>query len=78
MVYKGTVKGGVVVLEADSTLAEGTQVLIQPLARGSAATGQPTIWQKLRKYAGVVTGLPTDMARNHDHYIHGQPTRSGH
>ena len=72
MVYKGTVKGGVVVLESDSALAEGTEVLVQPVARSAADAGQPTIWQKLQKYSGVVQGLPSDMARNHDHYIHGR------
>lgn len=36
---------------------------------------EPTIWEKLRKYAGAVKGLPSDMARNHDHYIHGGPKR---
>jgi hypothetical protein len=26
-----------------------------------------------RRYAGAVRGLPSDMALNHDHYLHGLP-----
>jgi hypothetical protein len=36
---------------------------------------QPTNWQKLKKYSGAVRGPPKDMARNHDHYIHGGPRK---
>jgi hypothetical protein len=31
--------------------------------------------RRLMKFAGVVKGLPRDMARNHDHYIHGTPRK---
>ena len=31
--------------------------------------------QRLKKFAGAVRGLPSDMARNHDHYLHGRPKR---
>lgn len=40
-----------------------------------SAQPEPTIWEKLQKYAGAVEGLPPDFARNHDHYIHGGPKR---
>ena len=40
-----------------------------------AADEAPSIWDKLKKYSGSVKGLPPDMARNHDHYIHGTPNR---
>jgi hypothetical protein len=26
----------------------------------------------IKQFAGAVKGLPTDMARNHDHYLHGR------
>jgi hypothetical protein len=29
--------------------------------------------ERLLKLAGTVDDLPADMARNHDHYIHGAP-----
>jgi len=28
--------------------------------------------QELKRFAGVIRGLPPDMARNHDHYFHGR------
>jgi len=27
------------------------------------------------KYAGVCKGLPSDLARNHDHYLYGVPKK---
>ncbi|HYE32856.1 MAG TPA: hypothetical protein VEH27_15615 [Methylomirabilota bacterium] len=30
---------------------------------------------RLKAFAGAITGLPSDMAKNHDHYIHGVPKR---
>jgi hypothetical protein len=27
---------------------------------------------RLKRFAGAVRGLPSDMARNHDHYLHGR------
>ncbi|MGB8354767.1 MAG: hypothetical protein WCD79_12810 [Chthoniobacteraceae bacterium] len=27
--------------------------------------------QGLKRFAGTVRGLPSDMASNHDHYLHG-------
>jgi len=35
----------------------------------------PNWGRKLAKFAGVVEGLPTDFAVNHDHYLHGAPKR---
>ena len=73
MEYRGHVKGGVVIFEAE-TPPEGAAVRVQ-LLPATAATAAPTLWDKLRKYSGMVTGLPPDMARNHDHYIHGGPRK---
>jgi hypothetical protein len=74
MQYKGTIKDGVVVLEAGTPLEDGTEVLVQPVASDKSA-GEPTIWEKLQKFSGTVKDLPRDMARNHDHYIHGGPKK---
>ncbi len=71
MDYRGHVKNGVVIFEADAP-PEGAAVRVQLLA---APSSDPTLWDKLRKYSGAVTGLPSDMARNHDHYLHGGPRK---
>lgn len=69
MTYRGQVKNGVVVLEGNPPLAEGTQVRVE------AVDATESLGQKLLKHAGVLDGLPTDLARNHDHYIHGRPKK---
>ena len=75
MNYKGTVRGGVVVLEPGAHLAEGEQVEVRPLTASDDAG--PTLYERLKDVIGTAEGLPTDMAANHDHYIRGAPKRDG-
>jgi hypothetical protein len=78
MTYRGSVKNGVVVLEAGAKLADGTVVRVQPFALPRAKKANQnngTLGQRLLKFAGSVKGLPKDMAKNHDYYIHGAPRR---
>ncbi len=72
MSYIGTVTNGVVVLPADAQLKEGTQVRIEAL---SASPEAHTLGQRLMRFAGTAKGLPSDMACNHDHYLHGRPKK---
>lgn len=75
MTLAGTVRNGVVVLENGSQLAEGTAVVV--IVKDTAAKGPdgaPTM-DDLLALAGTVDDLPSDMARNHDQYIHGAPSR---
>lgn len=72
MKYTGTVKGGVVVLEGSPALAEGTRVEVEPVA---GATNCTTLGLRLKKFSGTAKRLPRDMARNHDHYLHGRPKK---
>ena len=67
MEYHGRMQGGVVLFEAEIP-PDGTLVRVEVV---EAVGHEPTIWEKLRKYSVAVEGLPSDMARNHDHYIHG-------
>jgi hypothetical protein len=77
MTYRGTVKNGVVILEPDAKLPEGTPVRVelepaQPQA-GEAALPAPEddpLWN-LTKFAGE-TGIP-DLSVNVDHYLYGHP-----
>ncbi|MEK6324363.1 MAG: hypothetical protein AABN33_22215 [Acidobacteriota bacterium] len=70
--YEGKVVNGVVVLENGGSLPEGTRVRV--LTVEPAATGE-TLGQRLLKFAGTAKGLPSDMAENHDDYIHGRPKK---
>jgi hypothetical protein len=78
MTYRGTVRKGVVVLEPGATLPEGADVTVTTVEQpdtDQAAQGPQTLGERLMKYAGAVKGLPSDLARNHDHYIHGTPRK---
>jgi hypothetical protein len=81
--YRGTIRSGVVVLEsgAGAALPDGTQVRVTPVeapqpaaATPGDAPGSSGTLAFLLKFAGVFRG-PPDLARNHDHYIHGTPRR---
>jgi hypothetical protein len=76
MVYRGQVKGGVVVFENGTVLPEGTEVLIQPApsVKKSSTEGR-TLAEQFADVIGTVPDLPADMAAQHDHYLHGAPKR---
>ena len=67
MQYRGRVKDGVVVFQ-DAPPPDGSDVRVEVVAMPVEG---PSILEKLKKYSGVLKGLPPDMARNHDRYIHG-------
>lgn len=85
--HPGKGLGGVVVLKDSKALPDGTVVRVEPVEAaepaeaaeppeaGEERSGGPTIWEKLRKLAGTVEGLPSDLARNHDHYLYGRPKK---
>ena len=51
---------------------DGTEVRIEPVEPRDAYR---SLREGLRKFAGIVKGMPKDMARNHDHYLHGAPRK---
>ena len=63
--HYGKVANGVIILDEPGALPEGTTVRVTPVKVES------TLGQRLLEFAGTIEGLPSDMARNHDHYIHG-------
>ncbi len=69
MTYRGKVANGVVVLEGDARLAEGTTVLVEPIATPEKEDNDPLY--RLFDLA-VATGVP-DLAVNIDHYLYGHP-----
>ena len=74
MAYKGHVKNGVVVLDERASLPDGTEVevLVVPQAPQES---QQSLREFLLSFAGKCPGLPPDLARNHDHYLHGMPKK---
>jgi len=77
MSYKGTVKNGVVVLEPEAKLPEGTCVRVETDSWESvfpkAPAGPPETDPALRmlEHAGPA-GIP-DLSVNLDHYLYGHP-----
>ncbi len=71
MTYMGRVQNGVVVLDDGNELAEGTVVRVEPTASPSAPVQGGRA--RLLALAGSITDLPSDLARNHDHYLYGHP-----
>jgi len=81
MTYRGTVQNGVVVLPNGTSLPDGMVVTVVLPPRESETVGNQsrTIWQKLadlgRQVESEPCDLPTDLAANHDYYLHGLPKR---
>jgi len=89
MIDKGIVKDGVVVLSPGAVLPEGAEVDVLPRKlpqRGRwIALDQvaPDVSQQqaeadaseLASMAAATSALPTDLADEHDHYLHGLPRR---
>ncbi len=72
MIYRGHVKNGIVVLDEDVRLPDGTQVKVEAVQPANDAP-RTTLGERFRNIIGVASDLPADMAENHDHYIHGTP-----
>jgi hypothetical protein len=70
MTLKGTVVNGTIVLDEPCALADGSRVDVIVESPQKAAS---PLGEMLLRHSGTVTGLPDDMAEQHDHYIHGTP-----
>ena len=64
----GKVQNGVVVLPEGAALPDGTFVRVQPVS-----PEELSLADQLLQLAGKAVGLPDDLSRNLDHYLHGQP-----
>lgn len=77
MTYRGRVRNGVIVLEQGVRLREGTDVRVEPVDSNGDVPPDSQETQHLREgflsFSGVVKEGPSDLARNHDHYLHGTP-----
>jgi hypothetical protein len=64
--YKGVVKNGVIVLEGDGHLPDGTKVTVI-VEEKSAAT--KTVWDALAEIAGIFSSGLTDVSERKDEYV---------
>jgi hypothetical protein len=72
MSYTGKVKDGVVMLPPGVQLPDGSEVEVTPLLPAQEA-GKFT--DELLRIARHTKNLPPDLAKNHDHYLHGLPKK---
>ena len=70
MSYVGRIKNGVVVLPPGLELKEGTEVELTPVISEQEAE---EFTDALLRIATRTKNLPPDLAKNHDHYLHGWP-----
>ena len=67
MTVKGHVRDGVIVLDDPIELPDGAEVCVE-----LPPSSRPLTWaERFKDVIGTVDDLPTDMAKNHDHYLHG-------
>jgi hypothetical protein len=71
MELEGVVHNGVIVPDDGQALAEGTRVRIIP----TPPEKPPTFGERFAEFKGAATGLPVDLAEQHDHYRLGTPKR---
>lgn len=70
MTHRGHIENGSVVLDEAVVLPDGTKVRVESFAESGK-----TLAERFGDVIGCISDLPSDMAENHDHYIHGTPKR---
>ena len=70
MSFTAIVENGKVVLPPEVNLPSGTKVRVEMVEPETDAWAD-----SLKEFIGVFDDLPADLARNHDHYIHGAAQR---
>jgi hypothetical protein len=79
MTISGHVENGQIVLDEPVPLADGMKVRVELLPANSERPSEdeqmPTLYERHKSFIGIIDDLPSDFARNHDHYLHGQPKK---
>jgi hypothetical protein len=59
-------------LDQPQSLPEGAKVQVEILdGTTQKQISEQTLGEKLLNYAGRITDAPSDLAEQHDHYLHG-------
>jgi hypothetical protein len=73
MSVTGTIKNGVVKLPPGAPWPDGTKVRVEKVEPRRAGN---SLTRRLRELSTKLSGLPSDLAEQHDHYIHRTPRRA--
>ena len=68
MSFEGHIQNGVVVFTEPVPVPEGTEVRVEVIA-----PPRKTLAERFKNVIGTGVDLPEDLAKNHDHYLHGTP-----
>jgi hypothetical protein len=71
MTFRGHIENGVAVFDEPVELPDGTAVRIEL----EETSQRRTLADRLRDVIGAAEGLPSDLAEQHDHYLHGKPKK---
>lgn len=78
MPCRGIIHNGVVAPTDAFPWPDGTEVtveLAQPQPETVSGGEAHSLYDRLKPVVGAASGLPADLAENHDHYLHGRPKR---
>jgi hypothetical protein len=68
MSITAVIEKGIIRLPKDIPWKTGTVVRIEPVENQ-----EPSLFDTLKEFDGMANDLPTDLASNLDHYVHGHP-----
>ncbi|MFN0017124.1 MAG: hypothetical protein ACKVP0_02625 [Pirellulaceae bacterium] len=76
MTLNAHILNGNIVLDEPHSLPEGAAVQVVVIVEEMTAdisdkVEPPTLYERLAPVIGTVSGLPSDLAINHDHYLYG-------
>ena len=71
MSITAVVEQNTIKLPAGMHLPDGTQVRVEPITSGTR-----TLAERYANLIGIADDLPDDLAKNLEHYVHGQPKRA--
>lgn len=80
MTLNAHILNGSIVLDEPHPLPEGAAVQVVIVAAGSPVESShgdepSTLYERLAPVIGTVSGLPSDLSMNHDHYLYGVPKK---
>lgn len=75
MVYRGHIRNGTIVFDDSVALPEGAEVdvSVRCASAASSAEAQPSLYERMMPFIGVIDDLPSDYSCQHDHYLYGMP-----
>lgn len=77
MTCRGHIENGNIILDDPVELPEGTIVtlIMSEVAEDREGGRTKTDYERLASVIGRAQGLPSDLAENHDFYLHGRPKK---